>query len=408
MELRTVAAGQNRSFFVDANGALLACGRKEEGEVGLQGLREGTSQTSCTPAVPKPVPSMAGVRIRAVVCNEDCNLAVSEAGHVFSWGQALVESTASAEWHPRVPTVMEELRNCRVRQVVAGYFHCAALTEDGALFTWEVRRTADEPEEPLRDRPVPELGHGSFVRGFGVPRRVLAFEGVRIASVAVGDELTVAVTEAGAVYSCGFADGRLGHGEDDMGGSVFLPKRIEALDGIHVVTVAAGDMHAVALTQCGRLYSWGALGLSSPVLGLGDESDDSGDRDDNYFFIPQLITALVNKRVRVIAAGPTVSCAVTDAGALYTWGDNTHGNLGHGDVRPWDRPTLVTALHGIRVVGVSMYSQHTLALAADGSVYAFGKGPGPGIRQTGEGEEDGEATRTPQRIPNLVCMVHQR
>jgi hypothetical protein len=44
LELRTVAAGLDLSFFVDANGALLADGREEAGQVGVLGLGGGTSQ----------------------------------------------------------------------------------------------------------------------------------------------------------------------------------------------------------------------------------------------------------------------------------------------------------------------------------------------------------------------------
>jgi hypothetical protein len=87
IEMRTVAAGCNRSFFVDANGrhaAGLRCrGRMR---IGLLGLRGGTSQTPFTAAVPTPVPSTAGVRIRAVVCHDECNLAVSEAGASLRMG----------------------------------------------------------------------------------------------------------------------------------------------------------------------------------------------------------------------------------------------------------------------------------------------------------------------------------
>jgi hypothetical protein len=83
MEVRTVAAGWKRSFFVDANGALLACGKEEEGEVGQLGLQEGTGQTSFMALLPSPVPSMAEARIRAVACFNNFNLAVSEAGQVF-------------------------------------------------------------------------------------------------------------------------------------------------------------------------------------------------------------------------------------------------------------------------------------------------------------------------------------
>jgi hypothetical protein len=112
IEPRTVAAGQERSFFVDANGALLACGREQEGQVGMLGLQDGTSQTSFTAALPALVPSMAGIRMRAVVCHRNCNLAVSEAGQV--WGghveQLFEEDDERSKWQPPVPTVIEELR----------------------------------------------------------------------------------------------------------------------------------------------------------------------------------------------------------------------------------------------------------------------------------------------------------
>jgi alpha-tubulin suppressor-like RCC1 family protein len=238
MQLSTVAAGRNRSFFVDANGALLTCGREEEGEVGLLGLREGTSQTPFTAAVPTPVPSMAGVRVRAVACHDHCNLALSEAGQVFARGHQLSQSPEeNIAWSkrlPPVPTVMEELRNHRVCQIAAGEYHCAAVTEDGALITW-LTRAAYLPNEPN-----PELGYGSYVHNIRMPCRVFALEGERVTSVGVGDGFTVAVTEAGAVYSFGIAGGCLGHGQDDDGEDVYLPKRIEALDGIHVATVPRG------------------------------------------------------------------------------------------------------------------------------------------------------------------------
>jgi alpha-tubulin suppressor-like RCC1 family protein len=421
LEMRTVAAGLDRSSFVDTNGALLACGSEDEGENGLLGLRGGTDRTLFTAVVLTPVPSMAGVRVRSVVSTYYCNLAVSEAGQVFAWRQQVERSLAdeAVVWskaQPLEPTVMEELREHRVRQVAANEFHCAALTEDGALFTWETRI------EHAVIRGEPELGYGSNVFETGVPYPVRGLESVRITSVAVGLGFTVAATEARAVYTFGDGDGRLGLGEL-CSKSVCLPRRIEALDGIHVATFVAGDIHTLALTRCGRVYSWGANG-GDCELGLDHESvdvgDDSSQRDDMDYTIPQLIKALLDVRVQSIAAGPSVSCAVTDSGALYTWGgfdpfcSPNFGNLGHGDLACHYRPTLVQGLQGIHVVGVSISFKHTLALAADGSVYAFGEGAGLGFRHGSEGEEDdseedgeedAEPTHSPQRIPGLVCMV---
>jgi alpha-tubulin suppressor-like RCC1 family protein len=292
MDVRTVAAGWDRSFFVDEDSALLACGNEEPGEVGMLGLREGTSQGSFTAMVPTPLPSMVGVRIHAVACHDDCNLAVSAAGQVFAWGHK--RSSASLdiniplrEWQAPVPTIMEELRNHRVRQVAVRQFHSAALMEEGALFTW---LTPDEDDEP--DEPIPKLGHGSVLHDVGVPRRVLAFEGMRITSVAVGIGFTVTTTEAGAVYSFGMGDARLGQGEGDEEEGVFLPKRIEALDGIYMSMVAAGDHHALALTRDGRVYSWAKEGCDSMVQGLGFDSDGVRDADglnDDDFYLPLLL-----------------------------------------------------------------------------------------------------------------------
>jgi alpha-tubulin suppressor-like RCC1 family protein len=255
MESRTVAAGFKRNCFVDAKGALLACGR--ERRTGLLGLREGTSQGPFTMVVPTPVPSLAGIRIRAVICHRYRNLAVCESGQIFAWGLhvdvSVQQGICCSKRHALVPTVIEELRNHRVRQVAAGYNHCAAVTEDGAHFTWETAR----PGDTLTSKAMSELGYGSFVLDIGAPHRVFALEGIRIASVTAGTRFTVAVTEAGAVYSFGAGDGRLGHGEGH-GKDVFLPKGIETLVGLHVATVAAGACHALALTRCGHVYSWGA------------------------------------------------------------------------------------------------------------------------------------------------------
>jgi hypothetical protein len=141
MELRSVAAGLDRSYFLDANGALLVC--SEAQEPGLLGLRGGTSQTSITAAVPTPVPSFAGIRIRAVACRGGCNLAVSEEGQLFGWGHSESgEEKGWSEGHALEPTLVRALRDYHVCQAVVGNYHCAALTEDGALFTWEIQ---DDP-----------------------------------------------------------------------------------------------------------------------------------------------------------------------------------------------------------------------------------------------------------------------
>jgi alpha-tubulin suppressor-like RCC1 family protein len=59
------------------------------------------------------------------------------------------------------------------------------------------------------------------------------------------------------------------------------------------------------------------------------------------------------------------------------------------------------------VVGVSIDTTHTLAVADDGSVYVFGEGFELGLDLEGEGEEVVGRTLAPHRIPNLKCLVPQ-
>ena len=45
---------------------------------------------------------------------------------------------------------------------------------------------------------------------------------------------------------------------------------------------------------------------------------------------PVQVQALVSVKVVMIAAGESHSAAITDKGALYTWGRGNYGRLGHG------------------------------------------------------------------------------
>ena len=48
---------------------------------------------------------------------------------------------------------------------------------------------------------------------------------------------------------------------------------------------------------------------------------------------PTLITALSGKNVVYVSCGNAYSAAITEEGALYTWGKGSCGRLGHGEAR---------------------------------------------------------------------------
>lgn len=52
-----------------------------------------------------------------------------------------------------------------------------------------------------------------------------------------------------------FSRGQLGHG--DLESVQEFARQVDSLAGLHVTSVAAGNWHSAAVTECGDLYTWG-------------------------------------------------------------------------------------------------------------------------------------------------------
>lgn len=66
---------------------------------------------------------------------------------------------------------------------------------------------------------------------------------------------------------------------------------------------------------------------------------------------------------------PVVLCA---SGETYTWGSNSHGQLGVGDLLSRGSPTTTRLPPNVRVVQVAAGSNHTVFLTANGQIYTCG------------------------------------
>jgi alpha-tubulin suppressor-like RCC1 family protein len=96
---------------------------------------------------------------------------------------------------------------------------------------------------------------------------------------------------------------------------------------------------------------------------------------------------------------------------LWAWGANhasCYPPLGHGEQTDCPLPKPIDSLRGVKVDAAVTGHNHTLALADDGSVYAWGR---KSTVQTGvlglcpSVSDAGHEVPTPQRIPALrmVC-----
>ena len=102
----------------------------------------------------------------------------------------------------------------------------------------------------------------------------------------------------------------------------------------------------------------------------------SGQRNEKYADIirPSRISVLMNKKVSLIASGPSAAHSVIVAeDGCYTFGRNKEGQLGHGD-GGWPTQIRVPTPLALRqyIVGASCGKTHTWLLAESGRVFVMG------------------------------------
>jgi len=388
MRQAPLAAGKRHSIFVDKAGRLLTCGCDVVGFPVLGHTVDPDAFLGKLVGPPTPVPSMQDRRIVSVAASEWHCLALSAEGEVYSWGSRLL---GHGDHYARALPCRVELLS-RIECIAVGpNWASGAVDEKGRLFTWgRAICYADEQVEngELEEFEGPSgLGYELDAEIFCqlTPKRVDALSQDRVVGVALGYGFTLAVTDAGAVFSFGFSqEGWLGHGSVV---SEVLPRKIEALAQTRrrFVAVAAGNRHALALTEECELYGW------------GDKLANGHGREERT---PQRVAALIGQRVKLMDAKDYASCAVTEKGELFTWGESTAwGNPGHGG--PQDTPKRVEGLSGVEVAAVAIGSSHTLAADADDVVWAFGHRLALGFAALGSTD----TVLTPTPIPTLRVRV---
>ncbi|GAV61757.1 RCC1 domain-containing protein/FYVE domain-containing protein/BRX domain-containing protein/BRX_N domain-containing protein [Cephalotus follicularis] len=135
---------------------------------------------------------------------------------------------------------------------------------------------------------------------------------------------------------------------------VSYPKLVESLNGVLVQSVACGEFQTCALTQSGELYTWGDTHHGADLMG-----------DVTYrsqWFPRKLSGPLDGISVLNVACGEWHTAIVSTSGQLFTYGDGSFGVLGHGNLKSVTQPKEVESLKGLWVKSVSCGPWHTAAI----------------------------------------------
>lgn len=136
-----------------------------------------------------------------------------------------------------------------------------------------------------------------------------------------------------------------------------------AADTVKVLTAEIGNFHAAILSETGDLYTCGSGGGH---LGLGHANDVR---------VPTLVGALHGQRVVQVSLGNHMTVALVGTGHVYTFGVSTCGQLGTGELRAnISVPTRVTFPADVgKIVFVSAGGVHALATSEHGKLYSWGE-----------------------------------
>lgn len=260
-----------------------------------------------------------------------------------------------------------ELAGKSVVATSSGGGHALVLTADGKIYAWG-------------GNGVGQLGDGTQVSK-SVPVQVDdsgVLAGKTVVAIAAGSSHSLALVSDGMVFAWGDnGSGRLGDGTTEMRLTPVAVDTSGALAGKTVVAISAGQYHSLALTSDGQVFAWG-YGFQGQL--------GNGSIDNQLTPVAVDATGvLAGKTVTGISAGFYHSVAVTNEGKVATWGFNTTGQLGNNSTSPSPVPVQVVAtgsLAGKTVTEIKAGSGFNLALTSNGQVHAWG---GNGSGQLGIG-----------------------
>ena len=167
--------------------------------------------------------------------------------------------------------------------------------------------------------------------------------------ISCGLTQTAFLTTEGEVYTVGKCDyASLGHGPDSTVETA--PRLVETLQGINIVDIDFGEHHCAAVSDEGEVFTWGAGtgGTFGHVGGLGH-----GDKANQPRPALVETLADQNIRVTQVSCGSSHTIALTDDGRVFTWGFGEAGRLGNG-IRSQLVPEPVELLEKERMIQVNI------------------------------------------------------
>lgn len=323
---------------------VLGWGKAANGQLGLKGTEVDKVTT------PTHISNVRGSEVVDIGCGDSHTLVCLKDGSLYTCGSNEDNQLGHEKSTKRLECV-DTLKSQHVHKVCGGCSHSMALTTAHEVFTWGSNESG-------------QLGRGIVSDELKrIPKLVKSLAVHSVVQIACGSRHCIALTSEGLLATWGANDyGQLGI--KLKGGTRHTPEMLTCLAGIPITRVAAGGNHTFTLSMSGAIHCWGRN--THGQLGLGDQADRT---------VPVVCRSLRTQKIKYISCGEDHTAALTQDGRVFTFGAGSYGQLGHGSTDDVIFPRQIMELSGSEVTQIACGRRHTLAhVTRSGRLYSFGLG----------------------------------
>jgi len=316
--------------------------------------------------MPEDTPLRSTTTFSALNLGYNYSCAITASGDLMCWGDNESYSDYGSllgvgEYPDESPIpLIVDLEGASASSISASGNTTCAVTTVGDGYCWG-------------DGEYGQLGDGLAENSF---YPVAVSDGITWSKISPGEGFTCGMNTDGAAYCWG--DDSYGYLGNGLLGSSLIPLPVEGLSS-GVTDISSGTYHSCALVS-GGVKCWGYN--SDGQLGDNGASGTSSQVPVDVFGLTSGVAA--------ISSGDYFTCALIESdGSVKCWGNNSSGELGNGENT--DSPVPVTVLDetGLstltNIISISGGTYHTCAVTNTGAAYCWGDNYGG---QLGVGTED--------------------
>lgn len=348
LTIACATSGADIRYTLDGNAPTLSSATVANGgtvtTTGRTLIRVKAFKTGYTPSGEKTMLLVSQPNLLQLAAHGHYSMIKNAAGEVWNWGDNSCGQLGQAVGITSQSTPIQLGNPAKAALITVGDYHAAGILSTTNSSAWSVGANW-----------FGQLGDGTAT---STSSAVAVQTLTSVTAIAAGEYHTLAVTSDKTVWAWGVNwYGGLGDGTNSQRTSPVLITNLT-----NVSAIAAGGVHSLALKGDGTVWAWG--GNLYGQLGLGTTTDRN---------TPAQISAL--NSITAIASGSVHNLALRSDGTVWAWGSNDYGQLGDGTTTQRIVPVQVminatTALSGVRSIAVGR--SHSFAITSDGKLWVWG------------------------------------